>query len=700
MRFKLKRTLTALLLGPASLAVQAGEATLLPPVVVSGLPTARAELEAPAAIGLVNATSLGWGQAQIALSESLAEVPGLSVRNRYNYAQDLQIQSRGFGARSTFGVRGLQLRLDGIPLTAPDGQGQAGSLLISALDRIEVLRGPLAYGYGNASGGVIAAFSAPPPAQTTLTAGYTHGNDGTWRGAVSVAGQARQNDIGYRIEAARFMTDGYRDHSAARRDQFAATASYQWSDGQRLSLLVNTLSQPDAQDPLGLTRAQFEQNPQQADAAATNFNTRKSSDERIGGLRYAQALAGGEFEVLGYRSAREVEQFQSIPVAVQAAPSHSGGVIDLERGSHGLDTRYTRTFSWGTASAGLQAQQLDEDRRGFENFQGSTLGVRGNLRRDEDNRVENFDQFVSAEWQWAQRWSLLGALRHSAVKFVSADHYVVEGNPDDSGRKSFSATTPALAVGFSADAENRIYASWGRGFETPTFNELSYRPDGSSGLNFNLQAARSETRELGWKRALTGAGLLTLSAFHIESENEIVPASNSGGRASFQNAKGTRRVGAEASLRRAIGESLSLMLAADYIDAEFRETYSYTAAGNTQTVAKGNRIPGVAGNNAYLELAWRRGRPGWSAALDLRHSADVPVNDINSDAAESYRVVNARLVYQKPADWGSWSAFVRADNLLDETYAGSVIVNEGNSRFFESAPGRGGFAGVEFNFQP
>jgi len=395
-----------------------------------------------------------------------------------------------------------------------------------------------------------------------------------------------------------------------------------------------------------------------------------------------------------------VLQFQSIPKAVQTAPSHSGGVIDLGREGYGADARYRRQFATGRVSAGLQVQTLHEDRKGYENFQGDVLGVQGNPRREEDNKVGNFDQFISGEWPMAQGWSLLSALRHSSVHFDSRDRYIGTGNPDDSGSKNFGATTPSAALSFRAGADDRLYASWGRGFETPTFNELSYRCDGGSGLNFALQAARSETSELGWKRAFARGGQFSLAAFQTLGENEIVPASNSGGRACFQNAGGTRRQGVEASLRFTLPAELSLMLAASTINAEFREAYRYTAAGATQTVARGNRVPGVAGSDAYAELAWRRGLPGWSAGLDLRHSADVPVNDINSDTAAAYRVVNVRLVYARPADWGGFNGFVRVDNLLDETYAGSVIVNEANSRYFEPAPGRGWFAGIEFDFKP
>ena len=702
MHYRSLRPLLALCLLPLPLSNALAEEapTPLPPVVVSGMPSPRPEFEAPAAIARVDAEDLEWTQPGIGLHESLGRVPGLTVRNRQNYAQDLQIQSRGFGARSSFGVRGIQLRIDGIPLTAPDGQGQPSSLSVTSLDHVEVLRGPLAYPYGNASGGVIAAFSAPPPETLTFGSRVVMGSDDTWRASASAAGQALDGKIGYRVEGLRFMTDGYREHSAARRDQVAATASWQIDTNKRLGLVFNSLSQPDAQDPLGLSRAQYEADPRQADAGASTFNTRKSLNDRIGGLRYEQELANGDsLELVTYASARAVRQFQSIPVAVQAPATQPGGVIDLEREGYGTDGRYNWKLSRGTISAGLQWQALNENRKGYENFVGATTGVLGALRRDEDNQVDSFDQFLSADWMLSERWNVVGAVRHSEVEFESEDHYIVGANPVDSGDKRYSAATPALALRYTWNTANSFYGSWGRGFETPTFNELSYKPDGSSGLNLDLRAARSETFELGWKRALPRGGLFTLALFDTRSEDDIVPAINSGGRPTFQN-RDTRRRGAEAGLALRIGGDWSVQLAADYLDAEFAESFNYVAGGVTRTVNKGNRVPGIARHNAWAELAWRRALPGWSAALDLRHSGAVPVNDINSDEAESYRVLNARLAWLRPYGRGSFGAFVRVDNLLDKTYAGSVIVNEGNSRFFEPAPDRSWFAGVELNFTP
>ncbi len=677
---------------------RAATATVLPPVLVVGTPQPRSELRTPAAVGVIDATVLHSAQPQIDLAETLDRLPGIDVRDRHNDAQDLQIQSRGYGARASFGVRGIQLRADGIPLTAPDGQGQTSNLLISGLDRIEVLRGPLAYQYGNSAGGVIAAYSAPPSADDRIDATLGGGSGETWRASVAGSGRAAEERLGYRFEFARFDRNGSRAHSASRRNQAALNATYDLGHEHQLRLLASRIWDACAQDPLGLTRAQFEDNRQQATPQAETYNTRKSIDDWRAGIGYSGAWTGAsQWELLAYADARDVVQFLSIPPSAQASPARAGGVIDLARDGYGIEARATQRFAPLSLSAGVQWRSTDERRRGYENFVGDQLGVRGALRRDEDNRITSFDPFVVVTYPFAPRWTLDAALRHSQVRFTSDDHYVRTGNPDDSGRASFAATLPALSLSFAPAADRLLYLSAGAGFETPTFNELSYRSDGGEGLNLALDAAHSRSVELGWKQQLLGSGLLSLALFHIDGDDDIVPAATIDGRASFQNGD-TRRRGVEAGLWLPLPQAFALQLAADWLDARFAQTYRYRSTGDTVTVPAGNRVPGVARTSLFAELAWRRGRPGLAAMLEARYVDAVPVDDRNSDTAPGYGVADAAVAYRWASARHGGEVFLRVHNLFDAHYAGSVIVNDGNGRFFEPAPGRGAYAGVSLRF--
>lgn len=671
----------------------------LPEIVVSGGTEARRELQTPAAVGVVDARRLQGARPQVNLAETLNSVPGVDVRDRQNNAQDLQIQMRGYGARSTFGVRGIHLRADGVPLTAPDGQGQVSNLLIGSLDRIEVLRGPMAYQYGNSAGGVIAAYSAEPPDDLSVEASFSAGSHDSWRESLAVGGRSEDRRLGYRVDVERYDSDGYRDHSASQRNLASMNARYDLGGGQQLRVLAGALWGAQAQDPLGLTREQFEQDPEQVAAPATTFNTRKSSDDWRGALGYSGPWSpSADWDLLIYGSGREIEQFLSIPKAAQASPARAGGVVDLSRSGYGLDARSRHRFAGWSLSAGIQYQIADEHRRGYENFVGDTLGVKGALRRDEDNRLHNFDQYLFAEYPFADRWMLSGALRHSQVDFKSDDRYVRPGNPDDSGSTEFSATLPSASLSFAADESQLLYLSAGAGFETPTFNELSYRSDGEGGLNLELDAARSRSIELGWKQGFSNKGLLTLALFHIDTDDEIVPAATIDGRASFQNAGSTRRRGVELGLSLPLPGLLQLQVAANHLAAELTQAYSYSNGSSTVTVPDGKPIPGVARNSLYTELGWRRGRPGWSSALELRYSGRIPVNDLDSDAAPSYTVANASLGYRWDTPRRDIETFIRVFNLFDEHYAGSIIVNDANGRYFEPAPGRGFHLGASLRW--
>ena len=291
---------------------------------------------------------------------------------------------------------------------------------------------------------------------------------------------------------------------------------------------------------------------------------------------------------------------------------------------------------------------------------------------------------------------LSGAVRHSRVAFKSADNYIREGNPDDSGSTDFSATMPALSLAFQQTEARLSYLSVGIGFETPTFNELSYLSDAEGGLNRPLDASRSRCIELGVKQQLGSRGLLTLAMSNIDADDEIVPAATIDGRARFQNAGTTRRRGAEIGLAFSLPADLRLQMAANHLDAEFTEQYGYSNA--MSVVADGNPIPGVAGNSVYTELSGQRGRPGWTGALEARYSDEVPVNDVASDSARSYTVVNASVAYRLLLGRDDIEAFLRVYNLFDQRYAGSVIVNDSNGRCFEPASDRGFHFGVTWRW--
>jgi iron complex outermembrane receptor protein len=639
----------------------------------------------------------------INLSETLDTVPGLLARDRQNYAQDVQISVRGFGARSTFGIRGVRLYVDGIPATMPDGQGQITNVDLGSARSIEVLRGPFSALYGNSSGGVLQVFTEEGAGPPRLTLGVDAGSYGQLRYDTKLAGAS--GILSYVASGSHFETDGYREHSASERNIANAKLKLAFDDASALTVVANAVDLPSAQDPLGLTRAEYEADPRGVDPAALQFDTRKTTNQQQLGATYERRLdAHNTVSVLLYGGHRNTEQFQAIPVAAQLNPLSPGGVIQLGRDYTGTDARWTLRGALAGAPfslvGGLALDDLNEHRLGYENFVGTgadqVLGVQGALRRDEINKVDDFDPYVQAEWHPGPAWTLNAGVRRSTVRFNSADRYVTAANPDDSGHVDYAATLPVLAVLWAPQPGLRLYATAGRGFETPTLNELAYRPNGQTGLNFDLQPARSDNVELGLKGQ--GAwGAWTAAVFDIHTHDEIVTLTNVGGRSTYQNVAATRRKGAEVSWDAHVGSQLMLSTSYTYLDARYSEAFATCTATPCRapdtTIPAGNRIPGIARHVLDATLDWAPPQ-GWRAGVEGRYVSSVAVNDANSDAAAGYIVANVHAGYTRELGAWTFSGFARLDNIADKAYIGSVIVNESNGRYFEPAPGRNWYAGL------
>ncbi|MFT3717508.1 TonB-dependent receptor family protein [Pseudorhodoferax sp.] len=664
-------------------------APALQSVVVTATRTEAQARDLPASIDRIDGADMRLGRAQVNLSESLAAVPGLAARERQNYAQDVQISVRGFGARAAFGIRGVRLYVDGIPATLPDGQGQLSHVDIASAERVEVLRGPFSALYGNSSGGVLQVFTEEGRGAPALRLDAAAGSDGLLRFGAKASGNTGANDggLGYVVSASRFATDGYRAHSAARRVLANAKFTLRPHADGKLTLVANRVALPRAEDPLGLTRAQWQARPRGVAPPALQYDTRKTMDQTQAGLVYEHHPSEAHaWQASLYGGRRGTTQFQAIPAAAQGSPLHPGGMIDLERGYAGGDLRWTwhATLAGAplTLVGGLAYDGLGEDRRGYQNFVGDRLGVQGALRRDERNRVRSFDQYLQADWAPAARWRLNAGLRHSRIRFDARDRFVNAQNPDDSGAARYGATLPVLGASFAASEATRLYATAGKGFETPTLNELAYRAGGQPGLNFALRPARSKSLELGLKSRGAQAGEWSAAVFRTDTADEIATLSSSGGRTLYQNAGRTRRNGLELAWSQTFHRHLQAQLAYTALDARY--------AGG---VHAGARIPGLARQSLYLGAAWRP-PAGWRGGVEWRAQGRVPVDDANSDAAGGYGVAAAFAGYAARLAGWELEGFVRADNLLGRRYAGSVIVNEGSGRFFEPAPGRTWLAGV------
>ncbi|MDQ6620598.1 MAG: TonB-dependent receptor [Pseudomonadota bacterium] len=664
----------------------------LDPVVVTATRKEGRSFDLPASVDRIDAATLQQGQPMVNLSETLARVPGLVALNRQNYAQDLQISSRGFGARSTFGVRGIRLYQDDIPATMPDGQGQTGSFSLMSAQRVEVLRGPFSALYGNAAGGVIALFTEEGTEQPEATLNGGAGSFGSWTAGLKLRGRVRGDAVaaGYVLAASRFETEGYREHSAARRDLLNAKVTLDPAPDTRVALIASSQYQPQTQDPLGLTRAQWESNPRGVDPSALLFDTRKTIRQEQGGVTVDQRLgASTSVKVVGYAGARQVRQYLAL---TGVGATSSGGVTDLDRGYGGGSVRVNwRGAMFGgplSLTGGVDADHQAERRRGFVN----NNGTMGDLRRDEDDRVDSTALYAQAEWLPLSSLSLTAGARSVSVNFRSTDHYINAANPDDSGSRSFSNASPVLGAVYHATDRMNVYASYGNGFETPTFIELAYRSN-ATGLNFALEPATSRAAELGFKAILGNRHRINVAVFTTTTRNEIVIDAATGGRTTYKNAGRSDRRGLEAMWEGRLTDALTAHVAFTSLRAVFAD--AFTTGSPPVVVLSGARLPGVPGTSTYAELTWKPGGfAGFSAAIEAQHEGQIFVNDRNSDAAPAVTLLHVRAGLEQAVGLVTVREFLRANNVTNRGYVGSVIVGDTNGRYFEPAPGRNWFAGI------
>ncbi|MDV7644139.1 TonB-dependent receptor [Acinetobacter baumannii] len=664
----------------------------LPTLHVEATRTDTGYLQTPASVFRIETPQVD-SSSQVNLTEVVKGIPSLQIRNRENYAQDLQLSMRGFGARSTFGVRGIRLYVDGIPATMPDGQGQTSNIDLSSLDHVEVLTGPFSSLYGNSSGGTILTSTKEGQGKDSIELSYSGGSHDKSRAGLVLQGGAKgANEPSYIISSSYFDTDGYREHSGAEKVLNNAKLSWNLDDGSKINWVTNYVK-IHADDPQGLNRDQWNANPKQVNDADNTYKVRKDIEQTQTGITWSKPINDkNELYAMAYLGNRQVTQYQSIPKSTQEAnDNQAGGVIDFERNYYGADFRWTgkELLPNTTLSVGVALDAMDEDRKGFENFNADGIyGVKGKLRRDEDNTLWNIDPYLQASWQFLPTWRLDTGVRYSNVHYKSEDNYLSNG--DDSGKTDYDKVLPSVALSWQILPELMAYVSYAKGFETPTFTEMAYRPDGQSGFNFDLTASTSDTYETGLK-SQNQLGDFTLAVFQTKTKDDIVSAGNSNGRSTFRNADKTLREGVEFAWNKKLWRDLIATASYSYLDATFDA--DIPALGNIAQISSGNAIPGIAKNQAYASLAWQPSH-GLYGGVDVQYMDKVYVNDTNSDAAPSYSVTSANVGYA----WvmGDWkvNSFARVDNLFDKKYAGSVIVNDGNSRYFEPADGRNWSAGL------
>jgi iron complex outermembrane recepter protein len=671
-------------------------AQTLAPVVVSASRAEQRSFDAPAAVVAIDAETIQNAGPQVNLSESLNRVPGLTILNRQNYAQDLQVSIRGFGARSAFGIRGIRLLVDGIPATTPDGQGQGSSISLTSTERIEVLRGPLAQLYGNSSGGVIQAFTREAPAQPEVGAQLYAGSYGMLRTDWQYAGKV--GNYGLVADYNTFRADGFRANSETERKQFNGKLSFDATAATKVNVVFNRFDMPLALDPTGLTAAQLAADPTQAGTNAIARNARKIVVQNQLGTSIKHSFdADRSLTARLYAGTRDNTQYQT------GAAAATGAWVGLERSYSGAGLQYNALTKIGatpvTWVVGYEYDRSKETRQGGV----AALGEKTTTTRNEDNQASNSDLFAQATVLVSEQISLIGGLRYSTVNFKSSDNYLTDGN--GSGSTNYKATNPVLGLTYHANDSLNLYANYGKGFESPTLAEVAYKGAATPAFNTSINASKSKHYEIGAKWMPNATSRLDMTLFQIDSTDEIVVASNTGGNSTFKNAPGTKRTGWELSGNTLLMPNLRATLAASQTNARFSQAF----VTGTTNIDSGNKIPGIPQSFVFSELLWTNktmddsttkrnmaSKLGAQAGIELTHAGRLYANDTNTATADGYNTLALKASYGWAIGSGVLTTSARVDNATNKRYIGSVIVNQAASQFYEPAPGRNWTVGLRF----
>lgn len=629
---------------------------------------------------------------QVNMSESLNRIPGVVALNRQNYAQDLQISIRGFGARTVFGVRGVRIIADGIPATIPDGQGQSSTVSLTSTERIEVLRGPLAQLYGNSAGGVIQTFTRDAPeAPELLIQGHT-GSFDTYRTDWQYA--EKVGKFGLVADYSTFKTDGFRQNSQTERNQFNGKLTYQHNDQTKIDFIANVFDMPYAYDPAGLSLADAIATPEKSSRVQ---NQRKIIKQNQMGAVLTHSIDGvSKVTSRLYGGNRENTHFNNFT----ATPSWVG----LERDYYGLGLNYSSKSTIAGKDT-LWVAGFDFDKSTENNQAGfattNNAEKNGVLTRNEERLAQNTDFYAQANMFLNDKWSMLGGARSTNVKLSSTGIAGYSGAPIGSlGEVTFNAVNPVIGVTYHATERMNIYANYGRGLETPTLAEMSYDLSYNNAFNTALKASSSHHYETGLKWLPSNRSRLDLAAFYVKTSDEIITYGTSASKTAYTNSPGgTTRTGLELSYQNQFSSSMKFNLTGTLIDAEFNEKFTYGAS----TVNAGNKIPGIPNGMAYSSLQWSatdfqrnkyRQIIGTLATIELsaagaNHSSDTNAQNLK---AGGYSLYNLRLAHRVDINSMTLTGYGQINNITDKKYIGSVIVSNGSP--FEPAPGRNWMLGL------
>ena len=639
--------------------------------------------DSPSGVTLIDDDDIGGGRAPLQPTDALNLAPGVLVQNRNNFAQNPRVSIRGFGARAPFGIRGVRVRLDGIPLTTVDGQSQVDAIDPGTIKIVEVLRGANAVLHGNGSGGLLDYQSYLPGSTPFARVETQLGGFGLRRlhGALS----QQFDQFSYRGAVTHLEQDGYREQSAVERLNAGLRLNFQQGSRDWFAIL-NHLDNPLAEDPGGLTYEEVQSDPSQAAPLAKAMNAGQQVRQNIASLGLEQRYGAASHRLRAQTWLTERDFRQQLPFPGDSLDSYDrqiiGGALNYQRplGEFMLHTQL-----------GLESQQ-DDRQRYCRNIDLEPFicrsGISDDLALDQRETARNAGlglQLAGPVAKQQGRWVI--GVRHDRLR-LAIDDNLQAGGVDNSGERDYDETNYSLGYSHVLDGHWSAFSQYATNFEAPTFTEFA-NPAGS-GFRPGLEPQTSQSFEIGLRGQLSGLQL-EASLFTVRVQNEIIVDADPGAapgdeRTFYRNADRTRRDGVELGGRWWPGALPRLQLAGaiTWMDARFDDESS-------------NTLPGLPDWTAFMDARYPF-QQGYFAGLSAQYIGKRYADDANSVEVASQTVTNLRLGRKLSSSQYDTLLVIGIENLFDSEYLDNLRINARNARYYEPGAERRVYAGIEISW--
>ncbi|MFC1561216.1 TonB-dependent receptor family protein [Candidatus Latescibacterota bacterium] len=693
-------------------------------IIVTATRPDRPLLSVPYAIDVIGQEEIQRAEVGISLDEVLRAIPGVVVNNRYSPSRGDRISFRGIGSRASFGVRGIKIILDGIPLTMPDGQAQLSNLDLSSAGNIEILRGPSSSLYGNAAGGLInIKTQSGPPVPFLFQPRLIVGADGLRKWQSKISGNIGKHTYFFNVNKLKF--DGFREHSSGSQTSVNAVGRHEISHNIMLTTVFNYFDAPYLLNPSSLSKTDAEMSPTKARFSVKQQGAGGKKRQGQGGITLKYNGEDSQFETILYGLKRSV--LNAIPGKISETDRIAGGVrsifskrfhigIPEFRWTIGTDLEVMSGSRTEFNNLGIPSEQVDVA-KGNDIFNMLEYGPR---QKNQDENVVGIGPFTELEFSPSPKWVLTLGQRYDHYKFEASDHFLEDGS-DYSGTRNMDRFSPMVGVLYRPNDLIKLYSNYSTAFQTPTTIELSNKPTGEGGFNPSLQPEIMRSYEVGIKGMLP-VGIeewpgklldFDVTFYILTIEDMLIPfqvQDPNSGEAYYRNAGKTQNKGAEIKMDWFPAKGLRTSFAYNFMDFIFKDFQVEASVDDTVQLFQlaGNDIPGVSPQEIFAGISYEHPRGAYSE-VNLRWFDKYFANDFNGPPPGStepiqdfvnnaYLTVDMRLGLNHKFNKIGIEFFLGINNLFDKRFNSSITPNAFGGRFFEPAPGRNYYTGVNISF--